>query len=379
MTITEVLPQAVRLPITTPTHHSTRPLTQRDHLVVTVVDSDTEHVGQGYAYVGTAGGAAAAQLVRELLAPTLLGADSRDIVGLWRRMYQETLIAGRRGMVVRALSAIDIALWDLAAKRAGVPLAVLLGGSLRPLPAYASGGYYRPGAGSWTDAVVEEIRGNRALGFTDHKIKVGGLPVAQDAERVAAAADAMGPGGRLAVDANNSWPNAAEALRAIRVLEAAAGPAGLWWVEEPLSPDDVAGHRALAQALETPVATGEIHQTRHEFRALIEQQAADVLQPDAGVLGGVTEYLTVARTADTFGVPVAPHWHANLHAHLAAATPNTLTIEHFALEKGIYNFEDLLVPETRLQVADGHVLVPDLPGLGIEFDQAVLREHDLPS
>jgi L-alanine-DL-glutamate epimerase-like enolase superfamily enzyme len=284
---------------------------------------------------------------------------------------------GRRGVVVRALSGIDIALWELSAKRAGMPLAVLLGGAATTVPAYASGGYYRPDEGSWTDAVAAEIRLNRSLGFRDHKIKVGGLSVNDDAARVSAAAEAIGADGRLALDANNAYRSVGDALRAIRAFEEAAKGRGLWWVEEPLSPDDIEGHRAIAREIETPVATGEIHQTRWDFRQLLEREAADLLQPDAAVIGGVSEWMRVARVAETFGIPIAPHWHANVHAHLAAASPNCIAIEHFALQKDIYNFELLLTPESRLVVRDGAAVVPDRPGIGVEFDEGVLRGYEI--
>lgn len=369
MAITEVSARAVRVPVRTKTRMSTRELAQRDYLLVHVREDESDLVGLGYAYVGTSGGLLSADAVTGLMAPLLVGADPGDIVGHWDRIYQELLLVGRRGLLVRALSAVDIALWDLAAKRAGVPLAVLLGGHRDRVPAYASGGYYRPDDGTWVQAVTAEIAANIEHGFVDHKIKVGGLSIAEDAERVAAGVAALGERGRLAVDCNNAYPSAAEAVRAIRAFERAAGDRGLWWVEEPLSPEDVAGHARLTATVDTPIATGEIHQTRWEFRDLIRAGAADVLQPDAGVLGGVTEWVRVARAAEVFGIPVAPHWHANLHVHLAAATPGCIAIEHFTAEKDIYNFERLLREDTRLRVESGQALVPDAAGLGIELDE----------
>ena len=382
MTITNVRARAIGVPVRQATRMATRVLNERHYLLVEVSTSDGPP-GLGYSYAGTSGGPLLAQSVRELLAPVLRGADEHDVTGLWDRMYAETLLAGRRGVVIRALSAVDMALWDASAKRARVPLAVLLGGTTaRPLPAYASGGYYRPDDGPWETAVAREIEHNHSLGFRDHKIKVGGLPVAEDARRVAAAAEAIAAGtgegtGRLALDANNAYRSVPEALHAARAFERAAGDVGLWWLEEPLSPDDIAGHAALAAQLDTTVATGEIHQTRWEFRDLIERRAADVLQPDAAVLGGVSEFVRVARAAETFGIQVAPHWHANVHAQLAAATPNCLTLEHFSLDKDIYNFELLLTPETRLVVEDGAAVLSDRPGLGFEFDEEVVGKHEL--
>lgn len=378
MRITHVNARPVALPISRPTRISTRLLSERHFLIVEVRDSDGAS-GLGYAYAGTAGAVLLAEAVRDLLAPVLLD-DERgdDIPMLWRRMYQESLLVGRRGAVLRALSAVDIALWDLRAKRCAVPLATLLGADVaRPVPAYASGGYYRADDGSAAQAVHDEIVANRARGFSDHKIKVGGLSIARDAERVAAAVAAMGESGRLALDANNAYRTVDEALRAGLSFERAAGESGLWWFEEPLSPEQVAGHAELARRLHTPIATGEIHQTRWDFARLMEERAAAILQPDAGVVGGVSEFLRVAHAAESFDIPIAPHWHANLHAQLAAAIPGVLAIEHFELSKEIYNFELLLREETRLQVADGHALLSQRPGLGIELDEDAVARHEV--
>jgi L-alanine-DL-glutamate epimerase-like enolase superfamily enzyme len=377
MSITHLTAKAVAIPLKRKTWMSTRALTERQFLLVWLSDDDGV-TGMGYSYAGTLGGQLLADTVRDVLSAVVLGSDADDIPGLWRRMYQESILIGRRGAVLRAMSAVDIALWDLRARRCGVSLARLLGGSTaRPLPAYASGGYYRSDDTAATDAVGAEIAAARELGFTDHKIKVGGLTVPEDAERVAAAAEAIGGRGRLALDANNAYPTVAEALRAARAFERAAGDAGLWWFEEPLSPDNVAGHAELAATLETPVASGEIHQTRWDFAALIERRAVDILQPDVGVAGGVTEFLRIAHAAEMFDIPIAPHWHANLHAQLAAALPGTLTIEYFALTDDIYNFEALVTEDTRLRLQDGQILLSDRPGIGVELDHDAVARYQL--
>ncbi|KIA64444.1 mandelate racemase/muconate lactonizing enzyme family protein [Nocardia vulneris] len=375
MTITRVRARVVGIPVDKPTRMSNRDLTDRHYVLVEITD-DSGATGHGYTYAGTSGGMLTKCAIDDVLAPVYLGADHNDVSGLWSLAYQEALLAGRRGAVLRALSAIDIALWDLRAKRAGLPLVSLLGGATAPLPAYASGGYYRPDEGEWTQAVRKEIEFNAGQGFTDHKIKVGGLSVAEDARRVAAAIETIGDTGRLALDANNAYRSVHEARTAIEAFERAAGEHGLWWFEEPLAPDAIAGHGELAAQIRTPVATGEIHQTRWEFRQLIEAGAAAVLQADAGVVGGVTEWLRVAHAADAFGLQMAPHWHHNLHVHLCGAVSNTLVVEYFALEKGIYNFERLLTPETRLRYGANQVHIPSRPGLGIEFDERAVAEYE---
>jgi L-alanine-DL-glutamate epimerase-like enolase superfamily enzyme len=369
--------QAVRIPVTKPTRMSTRVLDKRDYLLVSLTSDQGSEVGIGYSYAGTIGGRILAAIVEDILEPVVAGCDHEGIVEIWERMYQETLLMGRRGAVLRAMSAIDIAFWDLTAKQAGMPLSTVLGGAPGQVQAYASGGYYRAEDGPWADAVADEIKFNQGLGFRDHKIKVGGLAPELDAERVAAAIEAIGDGGRLALDANNAYPTVQEAARVVRILEKAAGGHGLWWIEEPLSPDDFQGHLALSQRVETPVATGEIAQTRWEFSHLLDRDAELILQPDAGVIGGVTEWMRVSRTAETLGLVVAPHWHANLHVQLASATSNCFTVEHFALAKDIYNFELLVTPETRTEVVDGSLVASSRAGIGIELDQDAVARYSL--
>jgi len=368
----EISTVAVAIPLEIPTRISTRNLTKRDYVLVRVRDHDGVE-GFGYTYAGTTAGSSTAHFIDETLAPVARTVDDAGIVQTWEDMYAECLLVGRRGVALRAMSAVDMALWDLAAHRASLPMAVMLGGSTNPLPAYASGGYYRPSDGPWAKAVFREIQSNRSAGFTDHKIKVGGLSVYEDADRVRAAVEAMEGVGRLALDANNAYRSPAEALRALHAFEEAAAETGVWWFEEPLAVDDVVGLRRLWAKAETPIATGEISQARHEFRHLLDEGAMDVLQPDIGVLGGVTEFMRVVRTAETYMVPVAPHWHANAHVHLMAAASSCLTIEHFLLEKDIYNFERLVTPETRLESVAGNVAPPSRPGWGIEFDLATVN------
>jgi L-alanine-DL-glutamate epimerase-like enolase superfamily enzyme len=179
---------------------------------------------------------------------------------------------------------------------------------------------------------------------------------------VGAARETLGISGRLALDANNAWSSAAEALRAARAF----AEYDIWWLEEPLAPDDVEGHAAIRRSSPIPVATGELLSNRIEFAPLLQRAAADILQPDAGVLGGVTDWLRVAGTAATFGVELAPHWHANLHAQLSAATPNCVTVEYFAGATQIYNFEELVA--NPLVIEDGHIQLDDEPGIGVRLD-----------
>ena len=236
MKITDVRTITVRVPVERPTAISTRQLAAREFVLVSI-GTDTELTGIGYTYAGTVGGGAVRCLAHDVLRPLLLEQDPQLIERHWAAMYQQVLLSGRRGAALRAISALDVALWDLLAKSAGLPLYRLLGGWTDEVPAYASGGYYRPG--DPLDNVREELSSYLALGFADFKIKVGGASFDVDVARVRAARETIGPGKRLALDANNVWRWPHEAIRFARAVEAS----DVWWLEEPLSPEDVAGPR----------------------------------------------------------------------------------------------------------------------------------------
>ena len=356
----------IAVPLAVPTRIATREVLAREYVVV-VVSTDDGAVGVGYTYTGTTGARLVAGLIDDYFSPRVVGQPALGPERFWTALYQEVLLIGRRGLVLRALSALDVALWDLLGQVTGRPLYQLLGGHRDAVPAYASGGYYRPGDA--LQNVERELGRYRDLGFTDFKIKVGGAPFELDVDRVRVARETVGPRARLALDANNAWTMPSDALRFARAVERYEP----WWLEEPLPPDDVEGHVLVAAALDWPVATGEIHSSRWDFRQLIERRAADILQPDAGVLGGVGEWMRVAHAAATFDLPVAPHWHADLHAHLAAAVPNALTVEYFLLEEDIYNLERVFAE--RLRPKDGMIPLPQRPGLGIVVDPAALDRY----
>jgi L-alanine-DL-glutamate epimerase-like enolase superfamily enzyme len=350
----------VSIPVDPPAGFATRLITHREYVIVQLTSLASEHVGVGYAYAGTSGGNILAAVIDELIRPQLLGRDVFAVEKNWADVYQELLLLGRRGLVVRALSAVDIATWDLISKILGKPLRSILGGGGDSVAAYASGGYYRPG--DPIANVVDEVKRYQELGFTDFKLKFGGLALGEDLERVKAARTQIGPAGRLALDINNGWRDTTEAMRAIAALV----PLDIWWVEEPFSPDDVRSHMRLNERSPIPIATGEIEATHWAFADLLERRAAEILQPDACVCGGVTEWMKIARSAETYGVLVAPHWHANLHAQLAAVVPNCLPVEYFAPPEGIYNLEAIM--RSPLTVTDGRIVLPSEPGIGVEFD-----------
>lgn len=363
MKIQSVQARTVAIPLERPTRIARRALPVRYYTLVRVT-TDAGLEGIGFCLAGRP----ATVIVREMLAPLLVGEDPHATERLWERMYWETLLLGRRGAAVRAISAVDIALWDIKAKAAGVPLGVLLGAYRDRVPAYASGGYYVEGQG--LEDLAREVSSYVEMGFRAVKIKVGGVPLEEDVERVRVAREAAGSNVLLMLDANNAWRDVPTALRAIRRFE----EYDIAWIEEPLSPDDVEGHRQLADILETPVATGEIEATRWGFLTLLERRAADILQADAAVAGGITEWLKIAHHAASYGIPLAPHWFADLHVHLVAATPNAIWVEYF-VGTSILNIMRLF--RTTLEVKDGFISLPQRPGLGIELDDEAVERFAL--
>jgi L-alanine-DL-glutamate epimerase-like enolase superfamily enzyme len=176
----------------------------------------------------------------------------------------------------------------------------------------------------------------------------------------------VGPDVPLFLDANNAWPDASSAILAVRVYE----PYNPGWIEEPLMPDDIEGHAAIAAAVNTPVATGEIHATRWDFVQIVERKAAAILQADAGVCGGITEWRRIAALAAAHSIPLAPHWLADLHVHLVASTPNASWVEYFP-DFSVLNLG--LLFSTRLEVRPGGLALPSRPGLGVELDEDAVQ------
>lgn len=293
-----------------------------------------------------------------------VGLDAFDTEQVWELMFQPKLF-GRRGLTVRAMSSIDIAMWDAAGKTVGVPLYKLLGGYRNRVPAYLAGGYYVEGKG--LDELAEEMRDKVAAGARYVKMKIAGAPMAEDVERVRVVREAIGPGVELMVDANNAY-SPLEAIRFARRIE----DLDIYWFEEPVHAEDYEGLARVWAHTSIPIATGENEYTRYGFRDLIACGGVDILQPDANVLGGITEFKHIASLASAHGLPVAPHGSALLHVHLVAAVSNGLIVEHLVAEgeqrRGFF--------KTALRLdEEGMVSPPDGPGLGIELDEEFLREH----
>ncbi len=364
--VASVSARTVRVPLDAPTSFATRRVLERHYVLVTVVDDDGGE-GIGFCYAGSSGGSLVALAVEELLAPVLVGQDPHRVEGLWEEMYGETLLHGRTGSVMRALSAVDIALWDRNSRSAGLPLYSYLGAYQREsVPAYASGGYYLEG--KTPPMLGEEMAGYAQMGFRAVKMKVGRLVPREDEQRVAAARSAVGPDVLLMLDANNAWSDLPSALRAVERFE----QYDPYWIEEPFSPDNIDLHARLAERTPVLVATGEIEAGRWRHKELLDKEAAAILQPDAAVCGGITEFRRIAAMASAHGVTVSPHWFHDLHVHLVASIPNGRFVEFFPDDQ-VLNFRRLL--DRQLELRDGSLTLPDSPGLGFRFDDAVAAAY----
>ena len=328
------------------------------------------------------GEGAAASLIDGLLAPLLIGQDPMDRTGLWECMFH-ALYNGNNavGLAGSALSALDIALWDLAGKATGLPVCALLGGKVRDKVAvYATGLYYTEG--EFPDRLLDEARGYVAAGFKGMKTKVGGLSIAEDVARVHALRDAIGPDIHLMVDANEAY----NATTAIRIGQQLAD-LDLVWFEEPVNAQDLDAYLEVKAALPMAIAGGENLRTRYEFKPYLTRRAYDIVQPDIMHCGGITEMQRICAMANACGIQVNPHvWGSPVMIaatlHLAATLPPCPPARNAQpyMQEPVMEF-DRTPSAIRQELCavpfdqeDSFVRVPTGPGLGIEVDEEIVEK-----
>jgi L-alanine-DL-glutamate epimerase-like enolase superfamily enzyme len=320
-------------------------------LVTARVRDDEGAEGTGYTYTVGAGGAAVHALVARDLTPVLVGRDAERIESLWQTMWWALHYGGRGGAQSLAMSAVDIALWDLRARRQRAPLWQVLGGFDPRVPCYAGG----IDLDFPLDALLRQTDENLARGFRAIKMKVGRPSLADDVARVRAMRAHLGPEFPLMVDANMRW-SVDEAIRAARAL-ADCAPV---WLEEPTIPDDVPGHVRIVREGGLPIAAGENLHTVHEFRQLIAAGGVTFPEPDVTNCGGVTAFMKVCHLAEAFNLPVTSHGAHDITVHLLAAVPNRSYLEAhgFGLDRFIAE---------PLRIEAGMAVAPDRPGHGVEL------------
>ena len=309
-------------------------------------------IGTGYSYtIGTAGSSIVA-LLRDHLAPRLIGRDADAIEAIWRDLLFSTHATSVGAITSLALAAVDTALWDLSCRRAKLPLAIHAGGAKTSLPLYTT-------EGGWLHlepaALVDDALAAKAKGFGGAKIKIGRPHVAEDVARLSAVRDAVGAAWDIMTDANQGF-TLPEAIRRARHLEAL----DIAWFEEPMPADDISAHRELARQTSVPIAIGESLYSISQFKDYLEANACSIVQVDVARIGGITPWLKVAHMAEAFNVPVCPHFLMELHVGLCCAVPNSRWVEYIPQLDAI--------TRTQLAIRDGRAHASEDPGLGIDWD-----------
>ncbi len=319
--------------------------------LVTITDSDGA-MGTGYSYTIGTGGSSVMRLLADHLSPRLIGRDADRIEAIWHELEFATHATTIGAITSIALAAIDTALWDLRARKQGLPLWKLAGGAKDRCPLYTT-------EGGWlhipTEALVEDALDAKSKGFRGSKVKIGKPSGSEDFARLSAVRKAVGDAYEIMTDANQGFAVDEVIRRAERLREL-----DLAWLEEPLPADDIDGHVRLNRSTATPVAVGEsLYSIRH-FREYMQKGACSIVQVDAGRIGGITPWLKVAHAAEAFDMPVCPHFLMELHVSLTCAVPNGKYVEY------IPQLDDITT--SRLRIEDGMALAPETPGLGIAWD-----------
>ncbi len=324
-------------------------VTQQTPFVRIHCDDDSE--GVGYTYTIGTGGSSVMALLRDHLAPRLIGRDPALIEQIWRELMFSTHATSVGAITSLALAAIDTALWDWRCRRDAQPLWKAAGGARQRIPVYTT-------EGGWlhlpVEALVSQTVAAKEAGFRGAKIKVGKPHVSDDVARLKAVREAVGEGFEIMVDANQCF-TLSEALR----RSSAYAEIGVAWFEEPLPADDIVGHTRLAAASAVPIAVGESLYSASQFAAYIQQGAASIIQVDVARVGGITPWLKVAHMAEAFNLAVAPHFLMELQVSLCAAVPNSAWVEYIPQLDS--------VASSRLTIGNGLAVAPDVPGLGIAW------------
>lgn len=328
-------------------------------LTVRIRDADGAE-GMGYTYTVHAGAAAIQVMIDCYLGERLVGQDPDATERLWQDMWWHLHYAGRGGHLTSAISAVDIALWDLRARRAGTPLWRYFGAFDPRVPVYAGG----IDLGLPVGALIEQADRFQEAGFRAIKMKVGRPRLNEDVERVRAMREHLGADFPLMVDANMKWTadQAVAAGRALRELDVV-------WLEEPTIPDDVAGHVRVVREGGIPVAAGENLHTLYEFQAAIGAGAVTYPEPDVCNCGGMTVFRKVCALAEAHNLPVTSHGAHDLTVHLLAAAPNRTYMEAHG-----FSLDAFLATEP-LAIAEGRAVAPERPGHGVELDWGRLEGH----
>lgn len=389
MRITDVRTIPVEVKLAVPVYDANYTMATKPALLVEV-ETDQGLVGLGESAHFGGPMASTAQVIEHELRDYLIGQDPRNIEFLWEMMHKRAYKHARGGVVIAAISGIDIALWDLRGQMADMPLWRLLGGFRQRVPAYATGGFYSEGKG--VKELTREMASYVKHGFRAVKMKIGRNPdielsplrvmdsagrcevsLEEDLERVAAVRDTIGPDIKLMVDANGAWdvPIAVKMGRAMERFD-------IYWYEEPISPDDVAGSAEVASRVDIAVAGYETCSYGIvDFNDYIKARAVHFVQPDVAWAGGLTESLKIAHMAQAANLPIAPHIHGSAVA-VAAAVHLLGAVRNGSMAETVFPAHALmneLVKEPLLVDRKGYITLTDKPGLGMELDPKIVKKY----
>jgi len=358
MKITRLRTQVVHLPIDPPIQSSIMGALRTTDCVLTFLDTDDGLTGEGLVMtINNRRLGVIHEMIRNL-EDLVIGLDPRLGGSLNARAWKELNFLGYEGVSIIGLAALDMAMWDLRGKAAGLNVAHLIGACRASVPTYASGGLWLGGS---LDDLQQQARGFVDRGFRGMKTRVGpGDPDAMVA-RVRAVREAIGPDIALMVDANQQM-TVKQAIRIGRMME----DLNLTWFEEPVICHDHQGEAQIAAALDTPIASGETVYTHRGILGMLEARSADVLMPDLQRMGGPSEFLKAGHLCEAFHIPCASHLFPEMSLSLLAALPGGYYLEHMPWFEPIYR--------DRIELdADGHAVVPDRPGWGFSFDPDAIR------
>jgi L-alanine-DL-glutamate epimerase-like enolase superfamily enzyme len=360
LSIRNVEAWTVRFPLRQPVVFESMSFTDRDYAIVRLTDSDG---AQGLAYCLARNAPVAATIAK--LGPAVVGADAAFSERVWSQLYASTVTHGQRGITLRAISLIDIALWDLRARRADQPLYELLGGLRTSIPVSVGGGYYRERRDD--DDVAAELKAYVDQGFEHVKVPAGGQPPADEERWLQLVRTALGNEVELAIDAHWSWRTVEAAAAVMRRLDAF----DLSWVEDPMLPEALVATSELRRRITTPVAVGDEQSGRWAYQNLIALEAADIWRVDATCVGGITEFQKIAALAATWGIQISTHIYPEIHVHCALADEAVGRIEYTDPNADIdlsFRFVSPLIEPNR-----GHAAPPTGSGLGIDLDWELVK------
>ncbi|HEU4371807.1 MAG TPA: mandelate racemase/muconate lactonizing enzyme family protein [Methylomirabilota bacterium] len=361
MKITHVTTRVLRTPADNPLVVGLPAPTETREFVTLELGTDQGLVGIGLTFFGGALTPALKAAV-DGLARLVVGDDPTQVEAITAKCRRAAAGAGPGGIFTLALSALDIACWDLKGKALGRSVCALLGGLRERVPTYASGALMRPHP---VDYLAKAGPRLRDMGFRQMKMQCGSEPtVAASIERVRIMRESIGPDVDLMCDINQLW-SVDHAIEVGRRLE----PYHLFWLEDPTAHDDYPGLARVADALTTPIAAGEYHYGIVPFRHLLEARSIDIVMIDLLRAGGITQWMKIAGMAEAFNLPVVSHLVPELHVHLIAAIPNGLTVEYMPWSLQLF--------EETPKLEAGHLVVPARPGVGLAFDQAALKHFQV--